>query len=70
MIEDMFPRLDVYYKDPAQYLRTAGCDLDDPDRDLSDLSVPRVKLCLSILHSQPDDRSHGLLAGIYGNFRP
>ena len=39
----MFPGLDLYCTDPAQYLTTAGEDLDDLDRDLSDLSVRRVK---------------------------
>ena len=40
----MFPGLDTYYADPAQHLITAGQDLDDLDRDLSYLSVRRVKL--------------------------
>ena len=29
--------MDLYYTDPAQHLITAGWDLDDLDRDLSDL---------------------------------
>ena len=33
----MFPWLDLYH-DPAQHLRTASLDLDDLDRDASDLS--------------------------------
>ena len=32
----MFPGLDLYYTDGAHHLRTAGKDLDDIDRDLSD----------------------------------
>ena len=40
----MFPGLDLYYPDPAQHLTTAGEDLDDLDRDLSDLSVRRVQV--------------------------
>ena len=35
----MFPRLDLYCADPAQHIVTAGYELDDLDRDLSDLSV-------------------------------
>ena len=35
--------MDLYYTDPAQRLRMAGQDLDDLGRDLSDLSVRRVK---------------------------
>ena len=31
----MFPVLDLYHRDPAQHLRTAGHDLDDLDHDLS-----------------------------------
>ena len=39
----MFPGLDLYYADPAQHhLRTAAEDLEDLDRDLSDLSVQRM----------------------------
>ena len=38
----MFLVLDLYYSDPA-HLVTAGYDLNDLDRDLSDLSVRRVK---------------------------
>ena len=34
----MFPGLDLYYTVPAQRLITAGQDLDDLDRDISDLS--------------------------------
>ena len=34
----MFPALDMYYADPAQPLTTAGEELDDLDRDLSDPS--------------------------------
>ena len=34
----MFPGLDMYYVDPGQHLTTAGEELDDLDRDLSDLS--------------------------------
>ena len=33
----MFPGLDLYCIDPAPYIITAGWDLDDLDRDLSDL---------------------------------
>ena len=40
----MFPGLELYYIDPAQHLVTAGEDLYDLDRDLSDLSVRRVNL--------------------------
>ena len=39
----MFSGLDLYCTDPAQHLRTAGYDLDDLNRDLSNLSVRRVK---------------------------
>ena len=39
----MFLKLDLYCKDPAQPLITAGWHLDDLDRDLSDLPVRRVK---------------------------
>ena len=42
MIRDMFCGLDLYYTDPTQHLVAAGWDLDDLDRDLSDLSVRRV----------------------------
>ena len=39
----MFPRLDLYYGDPAQPLATAGEGLDDLDHDLSELSdMPEV----------------------------
>ena len=41
-----FSVLDLHYADPAQPLATAGGELDDLDRDLSDLSdlsVRRVK---------------------------
>ena len=38
MICNMFPGLDLNYTDPAQYLLTAGENLYDVDRDLSDLS--------------------------------
>ena len=31
--------MDLYYADPAQPLTTAGEELDDLDRDLSDLST-------------------------------
>ena len=34
----MSPGLDLYYADPAQPLTTAGEELDDSDRYLSDLS--------------------------------
>ena len=37
-----FSGLDLYYTDPSQHLITAVWDLDDLDRDLSDLSVRRV----------------------------
>ena len=37
---DVFPGLDMYFTDPAQYIITAGEDLDDLE-DLSDLSVDR-----------------------------
>ena len=41
MISDMLPELDLYYStDRAQYLMTAGDDLDYLDRDLSDLFCP------------------------------
>ena len=48
----MFPGFDLYYTDPAQRLRMAGQDLDDLGRDLSDLSVRRVKSSqiLSLIH--------------------
>ena len=39
IIYDMFPRLDLYCTDPAQPLTTAGEDLDDLDRDLSDAHI-------------------------------
>ena len=32
-----FPGLDLYYAGPAQAVTSAGYDLDDLDRDLSDL---------------------------------
>ena len=32
---DMFPGLDLYFTDPAQYLITAGQDLNDLDSDLN-----------------------------------
>ena len=35
----MFLGLDLYYADPRQPFTTAGEELDDLDRDLSDLSV-------------------------------
>ena len=35
-LEDMLPGLDLYYTDPALNLITAGEDLDDLGRDLSD----------------------------------
>ena len=35
----IFPGLDMYCTDPAQYLRTADSNLGDVDRDLSDLSI-------------------------------
>ena len=38
MIQHTFLGLDLYYTDPAQYLITADRDLDDLDRDLSDIS--------------------------------
>ena len=38
-IQDMLPGVDLYYTDPAQYLIMIGSELDDLDRDLSDLSV-------------------------------
>ena len=59
--------LDLYCTDPAQHLIPAGWDLDDLDRDLSDLSVRGVqetqdfvvKLCTSILsrYDFPDSSS-------------
>ena len=40
----MPPVLDLYCTDPAhQHLLTAADDLDDLDRDLSDVSARRVK---------------------------
>ena len=42
--------LDLCYTDPARHITTAGEELDDLHRDLSDLSVGRVNLwhlCLS-----------------------
>ena len=39
----MIVGLDLYHTDPAQHLMRAGYDLDDPPRDLSDLSVVRVQ---------------------------
>ena len=39
MIQRMCPGSDLYHTDPAQLRITAGQDLDDLDRDLSDLSV-------------------------------
>ena len=45
----MFPGLDLYYADPAQPLTAAGEELDDPDHDLSDLSVQGVQLRLTVL---------------------
>ena len=33
----MSPGLDLYYTDLAQHLKTAGVDLDDLDRGLSDM---------------------------------
>ena len=40
----MFPRMDLYYTDPAQYLTTVGEELDDLDHDLI---CPRcAKFCL------------------------
>ena len=44
MIWHMFPGLGLYYADPAHPLTTAGEELDDLDRDLSDLSVRGVLL--------------------------
>ena len=35
--------MNLYHADPARHLRTAVQDLDDLDRDLSDLSVRRVQ---------------------------
>ena len=43
--------MDLYYADPAQPLTTAGEYLDDLDRDLSDLSVRRVKCFVNRKHS-------------------
>ena len=40
MIQHVFPGLELYYRDPAQRLITAGyylSDLSDLDHDLSDL---------------------------------
>lgn len=47
----MFPGFDVYTTHAAQHLKTAGYDVDDLliDRDVSDLSVRRVKLSRSYL---------------------
>ena len=42
IIYAMFPGLHLYYTDPAQYIITAGWDLDDIDYLDRDLSVPRV----------------------------
>ena len=33
----MFPGLDLYCKDPAQHLATAGQDPDDLDRDMNEV---------------------------------
>ena len=38
-----FSVLDLHYADPAQPLATAGGELDDLDRDLSDLSDLSVR---------------------------
>ena len=38
MIHDAFPGSDLYITDPAQHIITAGSDLNDLDRDQSDLS--------------------------------
>ena len=40
----MSPGLDLYYTDPAQHLRTAGYDLEDLDRDLSDVRIVLLRL--------------------------
>ena len=49
MIYHMLPGLDLYYADTAQPLTAAGEELDDPDHDLSDLSVQGVQLRLTVL---------------------
>ena len=49
MIKDIFPGLDLYGTGPAQHTITAGWALDDQDRDLSDLSVRRVKVVHYVL---------------------
>ena len=56
MIYDMFSGLDLYCTDPAQHLTTAGQDLDDLDRDLSDLSEVR-KLALVERHRMKKPRT-------------
>lgn len=44
MIQDMLSSLDLCCPDPPQHIMTAGQDIvDDPARDLSDLSDPCVK---------------------------
>ena len=50
----MFPGLDMYYVDPGQHLTTAGEELDDLDRDLSDLSVDDLDRDLSDLSTVDD----------------
>ena len=53
----MFPWLNLYYADPAQYLKTVGSYLDDLDRELSDLSVRRVKYLRRIVSHPPPSPS-------------
>ena len=43
MVQDMFPGLNLYCTDRAQHMITAGQDVDDLCRDLSDLSDPSVR---------------------------
>ena len=47
----MFPGLDLYYAGYAQRFLTADWNLDDKDRDLSDMSVQRMEY-YSVLGTQ------------------
>ena len=40
----MFPGLDLYYTDSDQHIKMAGWDLDDLDRDVSDVCTVHVSL--------------------------